>query len=77
MAKKEFSFEKSLEELQQLVATLESGNVGLDESLKLFERGVELVRLCNARLDEAEQRVLAVRTNPDGSTDTVAFEGEN
>ena len=77
MAKKEFSFEKSLEELQQIVAALEGGNVGLDQSLQLFERGVELVRLCNARLDEAEQRVLAVRTNADGGAETIPFEGEN
>lgn len=76
MAKKEMTFEKALEELQTVVSSLEEGKVGLDESLGLFERGMELVRLCNSRLDEAEQRVLAVRTSPDGSVEAVAFESE-
>ncbi len=76
MAEKEFSFEKSLAELQKLVEALENGNVGLDESLALFERGVELVRLCNKRIDEAEQRVLTVRVGEDGTVETVAFESE-
>lgn len=76
MADKAFSFEKSLSELQKIVEALENGNVGLDESLLLFERGVELVRLCNKRIDEAEQRVLTVRLGEDGTVETVAFESE-
>lgn len=76
MADKAFSFEKSLSELQKIVEALENGNVGLDESLLLFERGVELVRLCNKRIDEAEQRVLTVRVGEDGTVETVAFESE-
>ena len=76
MADKAFSFEKSLSELQKIVEALENGNVGLDESLLLFERGVELVRLCNKRIDEAEQRVLTVRVDDDGTVETVAFESE-
>ncbi|MBQ8357205.1 MAG: exodeoxyribonuclease VII small subunit [Clostridia bacterium] len=77
MAKKEISFEKSLEELQNIVTALEAGNVGLDESLGLYERGVELVRLCNKRLDEAQQRVDAVRTASDGTLTTEPFVGES
>ena len=76
MAKKEITFEKALEELQAVVTSLEEGKVGLDESLGLFERGMELVRLCNTRLDEAEQRVLAVRTAPDGALEEAPFESE-
>ena len=76
MAKQAVSFEKSLDELQKIVAALEAGEVGLDESLKLFERGVELVRLCNARLDEAEQRVLAVRVGGEGTAETTPFGGD-
>lgn len=77
MTKKEISFEAALEELQNIVASLEAGNVGLDRSLGLYERGVELVRLCNARLDEAQQRVEAVRASADGSAATVPFGGED
>ena len=72
-----FSFEKALEELQQIVASLEDGNVSLDASLGLYERGVELVRLCNRRLEEATQRVDAVCTDADGSVTTRPFAGEN
>ena len=76
MAKKEIAFEKALEELQGVVNALEAGKVGLDESLGLYERGMELVRLCNARLDEAEQRVLAVQKNEQGEAVTVPFAAE-
>ena len=58
---KEFSFEQALEELQTLVSALEAGSIGLDESLTLYGRGIELVRLCNQRLEEAGQRVDAIR----------------
>lgn len=77
MSEKEFSFEASLEELQNIVTALENGNVSLDDSLSLYERGVSLVRLCNKRLDEAQQRVDAVRTASDGTVTTVPFEGED
>ncbi len=73
MKMNEISFEAALEELQNIVASMEAGNVGLDQSLGLYERGVELVRLCNARLDEAQQRVEAVRTATDGSVTTAPF----
>ena len=49
MTKKAFSFEQAIEELQTIVTAMEAGNVSLDESLGLYERGVELVRLCNQR----------------------------
>ncbi|MBQ8342439.1 MAG: exodeoxyribonuclease VII small subunit [Clostridia bacterium] len=76
MTKKEISFESALEELQNIVNALEAGNVGLDQSLGLYERGIELVRLCNKRLDEAQQRVDAVRIAADGTVSTVPFDGE-
>lgn len=50
-------FEKALAELESIVKQLEAGNLGLERSLELFERGVKLARLCKARLDEAELRV--------------------
>lgn len=74
MANQEISFEKAMTELQEIVDALEAGNVDLDKSLALYERGVELVLLCNARLDSAQQRVLAVQSGADGVT-TVPFEG--
>lgn len=68
MAKTELSFEKAMQELQGIVDALEAGKVGLDESLSLYERGVELVRLCNNKLEGAQQRVLAVQKSADGAT---------
>ena len=70
MTKKAFSFEQALEELQTIVTAMEAGNVSLDESLGLYERGVELVRLCNQRLDEAQQRISVVQAAADGTVST-------
>lgn len=50
-------FEKSLDELEKLVAHLEEGDLSLDESLKSFERGVTLFRDCQSALEQAELRV--------------------
>ena len=51
------TFEAAMSRLEEIVRLLESGNAPLDVSLSLYEEGVALVRLCNARLDNAEQRV--------------------
>lgn len=50
-------FEQALAELEQLVATLEQGDVPLEEALRHFERGIELARGCQQALSQAEQRV--------------------
>ena len=55
--KKDFNFEESLSELEELVERLEQGDQTLENSLKDFERGVELTRNCQTALQDAEQRV--------------------
>ncbi|MBX3696799.1 MAG: exodeoxyribonuclease VII small subunit [Dokdonella sp.] len=50
-------FEQSLDELEKLVARMEDSEMGLDESLKSFERGVALYRNCQSALEQAELRV--------------------
>ena len=50
-------FEDSLAEIEQLVGHLEQGDISLEESLKSFERGVALTRICQKALQEAEQKV--------------------
>jgi exodeoxyribonuclease VII small subunit len=50
-------FERSLAELETIVEKLEQGDLSLDESLKHFERGVQLTRLCQGALKQAEQKV--------------------
>ena len=50
-------FEKKLNRLEAIVEKMESGDLALEESLKLFEEGVRLSRECNTQLTEAEQKV--------------------
>ncbi|WP_395680799.1 exodeoxyribonuclease VII small subunit [Dokdonella sp.] len=50
-------FEKSLDELEQLVGRMEHGELSLDESLQSFERGIALYRNCQGALDQAKLRV--------------------
>lgn len=50
-------FEKALAELETIVKKLEAGNLSLDQSLELFQRGVLLARQCKKRLDDAELKV--------------------
>lgn len=51
------AFEDALEELETIVQRMEDGDPSLEESLKLFERGMALTRKCQAALDDAEQRI--------------------
>jgi exodeoxyribonuclease VII small subunit len=56
-------FEDALKELEGLVDTLEKDELGLEESLAAFERGIQLTRTCQRALDEAEQRVRILTAN--------------
>ena len=53
----DLSFEETLEELETLVQRMESGDLGLEESLKAFERGIKLTRACQDALKDAELKV--------------------
>ena len=64
MAKK--SFEENMIRLEQIVRTLEKGDAPLEESLKLFQQGTELVRACGKLLDDAELQVKLVMAGADG-----------
>jgi len=50
-------FESAIAELETIVKTLEDGDLALERSLELFERGVQLSRFCHARLDAADRRI--------------------
>jgi exodeoxyribonuclease VII small subunit len=50
-------FEAAIAELEGIVRKLEEGDMALDDSLKLYERGVQLSRFCHARLEDAEHRI--------------------
>lgn len=61
------TFEANLQRLEQIVRAMERGDVPLEESLKLFQEGTELVRSCGKLLDEAQLQVQKVMAGPDGS----------
>jgi len=50
-------FEAAIAELETIVKKLEDGDLALEQSLQLYERGVQLSRFCHARLEEAERRI--------------------
>ncbi|MBO5892125.1 MAG: exodeoxyribonuclease VII small subunit [Oscillospiraceae bacterium] len=67
------SFEQNMERLEQIVRALERGDVPLEESLKLFQEGAELVRACGTLLDEAEQQVKMIVQKADGTPSEEVF----
>lgn len=75
MAEKK-TFEQSISELEEIVAKLEGGNVTLDESLELFEKGIKLSKSCQQMLDAAEKKVSILMTNDDGEIVKEDFMGE-
>jgi len=78
VAKKDdkFDFEKALQELEDLVEKMEEGEMSLEESLKQFERGVDLTRACQKALAEAEQKVQILMKNAD-KDELEAFKTED
>ena len=70
------TFEASMARLEQIVRAMERGDVALEESLKLFLEGTELVRSCQKLLDEAQLQVKKIMTGPDGSPQEEAFGDE-
>lgn len=70
------TFEASMQRLEQIVHAMERGDVELEESLKLFQEGTELIRKCGKLLDEAQLQVRKVMTAPDGSPVEEAFSDE-
>ena len=74
MTKKAMTFEAAMERLEEITRLLESGAEGLDESLKLYEEGVSLIRLCTQKLETAEQSVKVLQMREDGIA-LADFEG--
>lgn len=70
------SFENSLQQLEQIVSRLESGNLALEEALSEFERGVQLARQGQQKLQQAEQRV-QILLSDDKNADLKPFIPEN
>ena len=74
MSKNSETFEASMARLDQIVKSLEQGDVPLSDALKLFEEGTKLVHRCGALLDGAEQQVVKLRKGADGEPVEQEFE---
>ena len=69
-----FDFEKAMARLEKIIENLESGELGLDESIKVFEEGVELSKKCHKKLTEAEAKVKELIKNENGEFELKLFE---
>jgi exodeoxyribonuclease VII small subunit len=67
-------FEDALARLEQIVDTIEAGNLSLEDSLKVFEEGVVLARRCAKYLEDAERRIEALTRDASGILRTEPFE---
>jgi exodeoxyribonuclease VII small subunit len=72
----EKKFEAALTRLEEIVQELEKGELPLEQSLKLFEEGIKLSRVCNKRLEEAERRVEILLKDKAGKIIAKSFEEE-
>ncbi len=71
----EMSFEAAIRELEQVVGQLERGDVALEDSIALYERGALLRKRCEAKLKDAEEKVAKITLGPDGApTGTVPLD---
>lgn len=72
----EMTFEQAMAELEKVVSALERGDVALDQSITLYERGAELKKRCETKLKEAEEKVAAITFDNDGTpSGTTPVEG--
>lgn len=76
MSQKNPTFEENMQRLEQIVRAMEKGEVPLEESLKLFQEGTELVRTCGKLLDEAQLQVKKIAVAEDGNPVEEQFDAE-
>ena len=76
MNQKSKTFEESMVRLEQIVRAMERGDVPLEESLKLFQEGTQLVQSCGKMLDNAQLQVNKIMTAADGSPVEEEFDDE-
>lgn len=68
-------FEDSLHRLEEIVHRMETGELSLEESLRAFEEGIKLARLCAKKLEDAERRIDLLIRDEQGNLSTVPFTG--
>ena len=75
-AKKELKFEENIKELENIINTLEGGEVSLDEMLNLFEEGIKRTKECTKQLKNAEQKVTVLMKGLNGELEEQPFGAE-
>ena len=75
MAKK--TFEQSMEQLEQIVQELESGDLPLEKAIKKFEEGIQLSKLCAKKLDETEKKVSLLLEDGQGNITEAPFPADH
>ncbi len=68
------SFEEAIEELETITRQLESGSLSLDESIKAYEKGMQLRQVCREKLEQAEKKLEYLERRDDGSLDKQAID---
>ncbi len=71
---KEISFEKALEKLEVIVSELEEGELALDASLKKYEEGITMVRICQEKLEKARKKIDLLMKDENGKFTLKTFE---
>ncbi|MGB5158481.1 exodeoxyribonuclease VII small subunit [Desulfobacterium sp. N47] len=69
-------FETAMNQLEQIVNELESGNLSLEDSIKKFEEGIKLSKYCSAKLDETEKKISLLLEGQDGNITEKEFSPE-
>lgn len=76
MAKSNNDFEELMQKLEEITTKLETDKLSLDESVKLFEEGMEISKECNEKLEDAEKRItMLIRTNDEIKEENFVPEG--
>ncbi len=70
----EITFEDAMKRLEEIVETLGEGNLSLEDSLTMFQEGMELCKVCNKKLDEAEYKVEKLMEKEGGTLSVEGFE---
>ncbi len=76
MSEKNISFEQAMEQLDAAVRALESGSLGLDDAMKIYEEAIKLLRLCHTALEDAERRVSILLDAGEGKLEEAPFDAE-
>lgn len=74
--KKTQTFEKAMKRLEEIGQSLETGDIALEESIKLYEEGIQLMDFCQKKLDEAEKKVKKLSRDSEGEFQTTSLDSQ-